>query len=81
LPFESVTPEIFYEMFDINIRGAYFTIQKLLPLLGERKLRGAHDFSRCGSGLRNLQRVRGDQGSPVVARTDLVERARAAASV
>lgn len=33
LPFESVTPEIFDEMFDINIRGAYFTIQKLLPLL------------------------------------------------
>jgi NAD(P)-dependent dehydrogenase (short-subunit alcohol dehydrogenase family) len=33
LPFESVTPEIFDEMFDINIRGAYFTIQKLLPLM------------------------------------------------
>src|SRR3954468_23189069 len=33
LPFETVTPEIFDEMFDINIRGAYFTIQKLLPLL------------------------------------------------
>jgi NAD(P)-dependent dehydrogenase (short-subunit alcohol dehydrogenase family) len=33
LPFESITPEIFDEMFDINIRGAYFTIQKLLPLL------------------------------------------------
>ena len=32
LPFESITPEIFDEMFDINIRGAYFTIQKLLPL-------------------------------------------------
>jgi NAD(P)-dependent dehydrogenase (short-subunit alcohol dehydrogenase family) len=34
MPFESITPEIFDEMFDINIRGAYFTIQKLLPLLG-----------------------------------------------
>jgi NAD(P)-dependent dehydrogenase (short-subunit alcohol dehydrogenase family) len=33
LPFEDITPEIFDEMFDINIRGAYFTIQKLLPLL------------------------------------------------
>jgi len=33
LPFETITPEIFDEMFDINIRGAYFTIQKLLPLL------------------------------------------------
>lgn len=35
LPFESITPEIFDEMFNINFRGAYFTIQKLLPLLGE----------------------------------------------
>jgi NAD(P)-dependent dehydrogenase (short-subunit alcohol dehydrogenase family) len=33
LPFESITPDIFDEMFDINFRGAYFTIQKLLPLL------------------------------------------------
>ncbi|HUU71703.1 MAG TPA: SDR family oxidoreductase [Burkholderiales bacterium] len=35
LPFESITPEIFDEMFNINFRGAYFTIQKLLPLMGE----------------------------------------------
>lgn len=35
MPFESITPELFDEMFSINVRGAYFTIQKLLPLLGE----------------------------------------------
>ncbi len=35
MPFESITPEIFDEMFNINFRGAYFTIQKLLPLMGE----------------------------------------------
>lgn len=35
MPFESITPEIFDEMFNINVRGAYFTIQKLLPLMGE----------------------------------------------
>ena len=33
LPFETITPEIFDEMFATNFRGAYFTIQKLLPLL------------------------------------------------
>ena len=33
LPFETITPEIFDEMFGINFRGAYFTIQKLLPLM------------------------------------------------
>lgn len=35
LPFESITPEIFDDMFATNMRGAYFTIQKLLPLLGD----------------------------------------------
>jgi NAD(P)-dependent dehydrogenase (short-subunit alcohol dehydrogenase family) len=35
LPFESITPDIFDEMFNTNFRGAYYTIQKLLPLMGE----------------------------------------------
>lgn len=35
LPFESITPKIFDDMFATNMRGAYFTIQKLLPLLGD----------------------------------------------
>jgi NAD(P)-dependent dehydrogenase (short-subunit alcohol dehydrogenase family) len=35
MPFESITPEIFDDMFATNMRGAYFTIQKLLPLLGD----------------------------------------------
>ena len=35
MPFESITPDIYDEMFAINMRGAYFTIQKLLPLLGD----------------------------------------------
>ena len=35
MPFEAITPDIFDDMFNINVRGAYFTIQKLLPLMGE----------------------------------------------
>lgn len=35
MPFESITPAIYDEMFATNTRGAYFTIQKLLPLLGD----------------------------------------------
>mgnify|MGYP001812279663 CR=1 FL=1 len=35
MQFEAITPDIFDEMFNINVRGAYFTIQKLLPLMGE----------------------------------------------
>lgn len=34
-PIETVTPEQYDQMFDINVRGAYFAVQTLLPLLGE----------------------------------------------
>jgi NAD(P)-dependent dehydrogenase (short-subunit alcohol dehydrogenase family) len=33
LPIESVTPQLFDEQFDVNVRGAYFTIQQILPLM------------------------------------------------
>ncbi len=35
VPFEATTPEIFDQMFSTNVRGAYFTVQKLLPLMGK----------------------------------------------
>lgn len=35
MPFESITPEIFDDMFNTNFRGAYFTVQKLLPLMSQ----------------------------------------------
>jgi NAD(P)-dependent dehydrogenase (short-subunit alcohol dehydrogenase family) len=33
--FETTTPQMFDEMFHTNVRGAYFVVQALLPLLGE----------------------------------------------
>jgi NAD(P)-dependent dehydrogenase (short-subunit alcohol dehydrogenase family) len=33
LPIESVTPQLFDEQFNINVRGAYFAIQQILPLM------------------------------------------------
>jgi NAD(P)-dependent dehydrogenase (short-subunit alcohol dehydrogenase family) len=33
LPIENVTPQAFDEQFGINVRGAYFTIQQILPLM------------------------------------------------
>ena len=33
LPIENVTPQLFDEQFDINVRGAYFTVQQILPLM------------------------------------------------
>ncbi|SFJ42111.1 SDR family oxidoreductase [Amycolatopsis sacchari] len=32
-PFESMTEEVYDELFAINVKGAYFTVQKLAPLL------------------------------------------------
>ena len=34
-PIEAVTEEMFDEIMDVNIKGAYFTIQKALPLLND----------------------------------------------
>ncbi|MFE3444637.1 SDR family oxidoreductase [Nocardia sp. NPDC059180] len=33
MPLESTTEQFYDEMFDINVKGAYFTVQKLAPLL------------------------------------------------
>lgn len=35
-PFESVTEEQFDTLFDINVKGLFFTVQKALPLLSEK---------------------------------------------
>lgn len=35
VPFESTTEETYDEIFTINAKGAYFTVQQLAPLLGE----------------------------------------------
>jgi NAD(P)-dependent dehydrogenase (short-subunit alcohol dehydrogenase family) len=34
-PFESETPQHFDDMFNVNVRGPYFQLQSLLPLLGK----------------------------------------------
>ncbi len=33
IPVDAVTPALFDEQFNVNFRGAYFTIQRLLPLM------------------------------------------------
>jgi len=35
IPFESMTEEVYDELFTINAKGPYFTVQKLTPLLNE----------------------------------------------
>lgn len=34
-PFETTTEELYDQVFAINAKGAYFTVQRLAPLLGE----------------------------------------------
>jgi len=34
-PLEAVTEEVFDEQFNINVKGAYFTIQELLPVIND----------------------------------------------
>ncbi|MYX99168.1 SDR family oxidoreductase [Streptomyces sp. SID486] len=34
-PFESTTEEVYDELFAVNVKGAYFTVQKLAPLLSD----------------------------------------------
>ena len=36
VPFDAVTEEHFDSLFNINVRGLFFTVQKALPLLSER---------------------------------------------
>jgi NAD(P)-dependent dehydrogenase (short-subunit alcohol dehydrogenase family) len=35
VPFDAMTEEVYDELFTINTKGAYFTVQKLVPLLNE----------------------------------------------
>ena len=35
VPFESMTEQVYDNLFTINAKGAYFTVQKLVPLLSE----------------------------------------------
>jgi NAD(P)-dependent dehydrogenase (short-subunit alcohol dehydrogenase family) len=35
VPFEQSTPELFDELFKVNVRGAYFTIQRAIPLIAD----------------------------------------------
>lgn len=67
---DQATPEHFDRIFNINVRGAYFTVQKALPLLsnnasvifttsgaGEMGLAGASVYSATKAALRNLART------------------------
>ena len=69
-PFTATTGELYDELFDINARGVYFTIQKALPLLndgasiilntsvaGSKGSAGTSAYSATKAALRSLART------------------------
>jgi NAD(P)-dependent dehydrogenase (short-subunit alcohol dehydrogenase family) len=69
-PIDQASPEHFDTIFNINVRGAYFTVQKALPLMGEGSsivlttsgaselgMAGASVYSATKAALRNLART------------------------
>src|SRR3989442_8357891 len=69
-PFAETSESLYDEQFDINIKGAYFTIQKALPLLndgasiilnssvaGSKGMAGASAYSATKAALRSLART------------------------
>src|SRR6195256_5296547 len=70
VPFEATTEVLYDELFDINMKGAYFTIQKALPFLndgasiilntsvaGSKGTVGASAYSATKAALRSLART------------------------
>ncbi|HUI51860.1 MAG TPA: SDR family oxidoreductase [Terriglobales bacterium] len=70
VPLADTSEKVFDEQFDINIRGAYFTIQKALPLLnngasiilntsvvGNKGFAGASAYAATKAALRSLART------------------------
>src|SRR5437588_3464934 len=70
VPFDVTTEGLYDELFDINTKGAYFTIQKALPFLndgasiilntsvaGESGTAGASAYSATKAALRSLART------------------------
>lgn len=70
VPFEQSSPELFDEIFDINVRGAYFAVQKLAPLLrpggsvvlntsvvDEKGFAGTSIYAASKAALRSLART------------------------
>ena len=57
VPIGSITEEHFDKLFNINVKGLLFTVQKALPLHRRRRLDHLDLFSRQPKGIWSLQRL------------------------
>ena len=67
-PLESVTEEGYDEMFNVNAKGPFFTIQKLSPLINRGGVSRPHDLDRECKGDARQRRLRRRQGCAAVLR-------------
>jgi NAD(P)-dependent dehydrogenase (short-subunit alcohol dehydrogenase family) len=67
LPLGEITAEHIDEIFDTNVKGPIFTVQKALPLMGK----GGYRIERRHYGRPGIQRLRREQGGGAQPRADL----------
>ena len=70
-PLGKITEEHFDKLFDINVKGTLFTVQKALPLLNDGWLDCSQRFSRERKGYASLRCLRRDEGRPPLFRPNL----------
>ena len=76
VPLVEATEQHFDHLFDVNVKGAYFTVQKALPYLAEGSL-GCPKFLVFEPGRpRRYQRLRRHEGCGSLVRAHDVRRAR-----
>ncbi len=58
------TPEIWNLIHGVNLRGAFFAVQKALPLMGKGRIHRAHRFSRRRARAARQRGLCAGQGQP-----------------
>ena len=74
VPIGEVSEEHFDKLFNINVKGALFTVQKGLTLLNDGGSNHSHGFNRGHKRDRGFWRLRSKQGSNPIFRTHLDDR-------
>jgi NAD(P)-dependent dehydrogenase (short-subunit alcohol dehydrogenase family) len=70
-PLGKITEEHFDKLFETNVKGTLFTVQKALPLLNDGWLDCSQRFSRERKGYASLRCLRRDEGRPPLIRPNL----------
>ena len=69
-PLGAITEEHYDRIFDINVKGVLFTVQKALPLFQD----GGSNIDRCHQGFAGVERLQRHQGRCAILRPRLDHR-------